>query len=144
MAIKTVSNMQLLAVLLLAAISAKLVYSQTAENLTQNACTNKISCHECIQASVCAWCAHPNFGNKPRCFQPNLSDFSGGCPEEYIYNPDNEQRLSIAKQLKRGDIEWGDGAVQIYPQRVHLKLRMSIFNNCSNYFQNVSYGFCCF
>ncbi|XP_055305267.1 integrin beta-PS isoform X2 [Sitodiplosis mosellana] len=104
MAIETISrrNMYLCAALLLVLVSANLVQSQFAEKLIQNPCVSKTNCHECIQAKSCAWCMHPDFGDKPRCFQPSLSPLTGGCPEEYTYDPDNIEILNETRQLTRG------------------------------------------
>lgn len=165
------------------------VQSQFApEKLIQNPCVSKTTCHECIQTKSCAWCKQPEFGDKPRCFQPSLTALTGSCPEEYTWNPDHEQRLVIARELTRAgsasisgggtrvsgasisessghehsessrgsysehtrysghgrsgfegayqhneNVEYGQVSesgqiVQIYPQRVNLKLRISKFN----------------
>lgn len=190
MAIETISrrNMYLCAALLIAFVSTNLVQSQFAEKLIQNPCVSKTNCHECIQAKSCAWCLDPEFGDKPRCFQPSLSSLTGGCPEEYTYNPDNIEVLVHKAQLTRGGsaatisgggsgqsiagessssqkesysrndysaeswnrqsqqkinqnsrksghhVEYGSyeesgRIIQIYPQRVSLKLRASMFPN---------------
>lgn len=145
---------------------------QFAEKLTaQNPCVSKVSCRECIQTKSCAWCLQPDFGDKPRCFQPSLSSFTGGCPEQYTWNPDHEERLLIREELTRagsssaaagaaygGSSSYGSSSssgsfssssssgssssshhhfgsasgqkiVQIYPQRVGLKLRISKLKN---------------
>lgn len=177
--------MYLCAVLVLFFVSANLVKSQFAEKLIQNPCVSKQTCHDCIQAKSCAWCLQPDFGDKPRCFQPSLSPLSGGCPEEYTYNPDNVEILAVKKELTRGgsatargsgrssasefwssshnesysrndysqesldtqrqqsvsqsgknsrkNVNYGSytesgNIVQIYPQRVQLKLRISTIN----------------
>lgn len=41
----------------------------------------------------------PDFGDKPRCFQPSLTAFTGGCPEEYTWNPDYEYSMFEHEQL---------------------------------------------
>lgn len=104
MAIEAISrrNMYLCVALLLVVVSANFVQSQFAEKLIQNPCVSKQNCHECIQAKSCAWCLQPDFGDKPRCFQPSLSPLTGGCPEEYTYNPDNVETLVKKVQLTRG------------------------------------------
>lgn len=140
----------------------------------QNPCASKATCHECIQTQACAWCMQPDFGKKQRCFQPSLTYRSMECQEEWIYNPDNIQMVSIARQLTRtgsmkgsaaaeymemasmysnssssswssgSSSSWGSSAgggssggsssasggqiTQIYPQRVNLKLRISMEN----------------
>lgn len=167
----TASVLVVLFVLLAAAGTAE---SQFPEKLTQNPCVSKTTCHDCIQTKSCAWCMQPDFGDKPRCFQPSLTAFTGGCPEEYTWNPDYEfsmyehEQLTIARgaavtgggsavsgvsisessssgssyrehieQSAGGSSHYsGSGAsfgsssasgkiVQMYPQRVGLKLRIS-------------------
>lgn len=177
--------MCLCAVLLLVIVSANLVQSQFAEKLIQNPCVSKQNCHECIQAKSCAWCLQPDFGDKPRCYQPSLSPLIGGCPEEFTWNPNNFEAFTIKKELTRGGVsargrgqssgggsyesgsssggysrsEYGEESynrqsqikadqssrksgqrvdygsytesgdiVQIYPQRVQLALRISMFH----------------
>lgn len=104
MANETISRRSLYvcAVLLLVVVLANFVQSQLAEKLIQNPCVSKQTCHDCIQAKSCAWCLQPDIGDKPRCFQPSLSPLSGGCPEEYTYNPDNVETLLVKKALSRG------------------------------------------
>lgn len=144
-----------------------IVQAQIAEKYTQNPCVNKRNCHECIQTQSCAWCMQPDFGERPRCFQPSYTTL-GACKEEFTWNPDNEQKLIINRELTRagsrnagGQMVYGGsyeansshsssfsshsstsyGAssrasasgsssgeiVQISPQRVNLKLRISKF-----------------
>lgn len=130
----------------------------------QNSCASKTTCRECIQTQSCAWCMQPDFDENPRCIEPSQSGSAGSCLEEYTWNPDNEQRLLINRELTRagsstGGGHWsgsysesnssssssssshsfaesngGSGAwgasgqqsiVQISPQRVGLKLRIS-------------------
>lgn len=165
-----------LAVLLVVLAAIGTVQSQFPEKLTQNPCVSKTSCHDCIQTKNCAWCMQPDFGEKPRCFQPSMTAFIGGCPVEYTWNPDYEFTTYESEQLTRtkGGMEAGGGQmmsggsieetktsgswyhehsessggsyhhssssssggsrysgsssgkiVQIYPQRVGLKLRIS-------------------
>lgn len=152
------------------------VGQQLAAKLVQNPCVNKRTCHECIQTQSCAWCMQPDHGDKPRCFQHSYSNI---CPEEYIWNPDTEQKFVLNRELTRaesigggfgGQMSYGSsymsnssysssmksaysssysassssrgyaGAssreiVQISPQRVGLKLRISMYlkklNNCN-------------
>ncbi|KAI9588865.1 integrin beta-PS isoform X2 [Glossina fuscipes] len=72
--------------------------AQLAAKLIQNPCVNKGNCHECIQTQSCAWCMRPDHGDKPRCFQHSYSNI---CPEEYIWNPDTEQKFIINRELTR-------------------------------------------
>lgn len=75
--------------------------SQLADKLTSNPCFSKTTCHDCIQTKSCAWCTAPDYGDKPRCFQPSLTSLFGGCPEEYTWNPDHEQRIILKEELTR-------------------------------------------
>lgn len=90
-----------LAVLFVLLAAADTVESQFPEKLTQNPCVSKTTCHDCIQTKNCAWCMQPDFGDKPRCFQPSLTAFTGGCPEEYTWNPDYEFSMYEHEQLTR-------------------------------------------
>lgn len=127
----------------------KLAHCQQQEKLTsQNPCVNKASCHECIQTPTCAWCSQPEYGEKNRCFQPNLEDPLKQCDEAYIYNPDNVfsvvDNRNLSKASKYHSSQSGAAAsssssssssgssygghseaVQISPQRVSLKLRIN-------------------
>lgn len=73
------------------------------QNILQNPCVSKSTCRECIETKSCAWCMQPtdDYGDKPRCFQPSLTSLTQTCPEEYTWNPDNEQRIVINRQLTR-------------------------------------------
>lgn len=133
--------------------------------LSQNPCVSKTTCSACIQTQKCAWCMQPDFGERPRCFQPDTKPATL-CPEEFVINPDNEQIMvrdyalsrggkalsgggmvsggSISEQesghssmsggssasggssMSGGRSGSGSGSVvQISPQHVHLKLRIS-------------------
>jgi integrin beta 1 len=117
-----------------------------------NPCTGKTDCGSCIQIDVCAWCMQPDFGDRPRCFQPDLKS-SSPCPEEFVFNPDNEQIMMSEAMLSRksalgqgsssgsmsghgsasggssghGSSSGSGSVVQISPQEVKLKLRISEF-----------------
>jgi protocadherin alpha len=67
----------------------------------QNPCISKTTCRECIQTQNCAWCLQPNFGDAPRCFQPDLKSMSNVCEEEFTWYPDNEQVLITNRELTR-------------------------------------------
>lgn len=94
-------NLYTSAVLLLVFVLARTAESQFPEKLIQNPCVSKTTCRDCIQTKSCAWCLQPDFGDKPRCFNPSLSAFAGGCPEEYTWNPDHEEHLLIREELTR-------------------------------------------
>ena len=143
-------------------------YGQYADKLSaeQNPCVSKTTCRDCIQTKSCAWCLEPDFGDRPRCFQPSLASITGSCPEQFTWNPDHEERILIREELTRagsaaggqsisgssysasgsssssgsysGSASFGGSSkgsahgsasssgkiVQIYPQRVGLKLRI--------------------
>lgn len=90
---------------------AKVGTSQISDKLNiQNSCVSKTTCRECIQTKNCAWCMQPDFGDKPRCFQPSLTSFAGSCLEEYTWNPDNEQRIFLNRELTRAGSASGGGS----------------------------------
>lgn len=82
-------------------ITINLAQSASYES-TPSSCASKLTCHECIQAKSCSWCMDPDYGDKPRCFQPTHDKSINTCSEEYTWDPDNEQRLEIAEELTRG------------------------------------------
>lgn len=92
--------------------------SEKAE-LHENVCSYKTTCASCIQTPKCAWCMQT-------CFQ---SDQEAPCAEEFVFNPNNAQSLIRNLPLSRGDRSGNSGssAVQIKPQHVQLKLRVSKF-----------------
>ena len=164
------SSIYFLALVLICSFGAIESQFGTSEKvaLFQNPCVSKTSCSGCIQTQNCAWCMQPDFGDRPRCFQPDLK-LATPCPEEFVVNPDNEQIMVRDYALSRGgkalsggtmvsggsvyEEESGSssmkggsqssggfresgggsssasgGVVQISPQEVHLKLRISEFD----------------
>lgn len=99
-----------------------------------NVCGSKSSCHECIQTKNCAWCMDPEF-SESRCFEPGVSSLTKGCPENYTWNPKSNHHVTLQKALTPGDMgtnrrsDHSDSQtiVQVYPQRVELKLRISSY-----------------
>lgn len=67
----------------------------------QNPCGSKITCHECIQTQKCAWCMQPDFGERPRCFDPAIKSTNNVCDEEFIWYPDNEQIMFMNEELTK-------------------------------------------
>ncbi|CAG9834766.1 unnamed protein product [Diabrotica balteata] len=122
-----------------------IVKAQIAPKIsTPNSCALKERCGECIQTPGCAWCYDPNFGNEPRCFDPELKfQQHKKCPEEFVFFPDNIQNFvtnleltkvhkgvidgdkTIAKGIGESYNAGGvrDKMVQVAPQRIRLKLR---------------------
>lgn len=82
-------------------ITPQNLFGQSDKITHQNPCVSKTTCHDCIQTQNCAWCLQPDFGDRPRCFQPDLKT-NFGCPEEYTFNPDNEQTFIDQRSLTRG------------------------------------------
>lgn len=112
MAIDSISRQSwYLCAVLLVAITSKLVQSASYES-TASSCASKQNCHECIQTKSCSWCLQPDYGDKPRCFQPSHDKSINNCAEEYTWDPDNEQRLVIAEELTRGGIAQSSGGGQ--------------------------------
>lgn len=171
-------SIYLVAVVLLSAFGAiESQFGIEKAALFQNPCVSKTSCSACIQTQKCAWCMQPEFGDRPRCFQPDVKP-STPCPEEFVINPDNEQILIRGAALSRGSKATSGGGgrvsggtyeeeesghssmsgsssasggssmsggasgsgsgsvVQITPQHVHLKLRISEITNNSIRLQN--------
>lgn len=166
-------NIYLIASALFLSFVAVLVPSTNGQfsdklSAAQNPCVSKSTCRDCIQTKSCAWCLEPDFGDRPRCFQPSLASITGSCPEQYTWNPDHEEQIVIKEELTRAGKSAGGGVhasgsaysasssssssssysgstvfggssrgsshgsasssgkiVQVYPQRVGLKLRIS-------------------
>jgi integrin beta 1 len=163
------SSIYFLGAFVLISIFSAIESQSSSLALTQNPCVTKANCGSCIQTQKCAWCMQPEFGDRPRCFQPDINA-AKGCPEEYVVNPDNEQLIERGWGLSRGGGQSSDGGtmvsggsvyeeesghssmsgsssasggssmsgsssgsssggvVQITPQRVNLKLRISEFS----------------
>ncbi|XP_072388353.1 integrin beta-PS-like [Diabrotica undecimpunctata] len=103
-------------------------------------CALKERCGECIQTPECAWCYDPDFGNEPRCFEPELKfQRLKKCAEEFVLFPDNIQNVvtnleltkahngdktivgRIGRSFNAGGVR--DKMVPVAPQRIRLKLR---------------------
>lgn len=121
----------------------------------------------------------PEFGDRPRCFQPDLRPATL-CPEEFVVNPDNEEIMKRNAQLSKGGRQissggmasggsyeesgsshssmaghgsasgsasgsggsYGSGGVvQVSPQHVNLKLRISKLKELHNYAVGLKYLF---
>lgn len=109
MAIDSISRQSwYMCAVLLVVITSNLVKSASYES-TSSSCASKLNCHECIQTKSCSWCLQPDYGDKPRCFQPSHDKSINNCAEEYTWDPDNEQRLVIAEELTRGGIAQSGG-----------------------------------
>ncbi|XP_055388340.1 integrin beta-PS isoform X2 [Condylostylus longicornis] len=70
------------------------------DKYTHNPCISKSSCRECIRTKSCAWCMKEDFGDSPRCFEPSVPSYRQ-CPEEFIVNPDNEEKILFGRNLTR-------------------------------------------
>lgn len=88
-------------------------YGQHSDKLStaQNPCVTKKTCRDCIQTKSCAWCLEPEVGDRPRCFQPSLTSITGGCPEQYTWNPDHEEHILIREELTRAGKSAAGGSV---------------------------------
>lgn len=106
--------------------------------LFQNPCVSKTSCSACIQTQKCAWCIQPDFGDRPRCFQPDLKPATP-CLEEFIVNPDNEQITVRGEALSRGGVTFGGGMVNGFDISGHEEGESSISGN-SNSASGGSFG----
>lgn len=121
---------------------------EKAQAYTQSSCASKETCSSCIQTPNCAWCAQDDFGDRPRCFQPDLKPATS-CDEAFVVDPGNEMALlqnnaltrgggmyeesyhgehsssSRGSSSKGGSSSASGGVTQISPQHVDLKLRVS-------------------
>lgn len=175
-------SVYLYAVLLLVIVSGNFVQTeyQSKQSHLTSSCSSKTTCHDCIRAKSCVWCSQPDFGDRPRCFEPAIvRDY---CKEEFEYNPSSTQEMVQSEHLtvkdasaaqaqmlssiyresqstksgysssnysshsyksqststsqgrsyaeeSKGSYSHSEGGkiVQIYPQRVKLQLRISMF-----------------
>lgn len=92
-----------------------------------SSCTNQNTCNECIQTKGCFWCLKLTFGfeDSPRCL--STDSMNGSCERNFIENPINEHNITMRKPLTQRWPTKGQEIVQIYPQRMSLKLRISKF-----------------
>lgn len=122
----------LIPIIILFACLIKLSLNQTAPS---DSCFTQNTCHECIQAKGCSWCAKPSLdptvsdGN--RCFSSSGHPLE--CEAKFLVNPKNEQNVLEEKpltkiggpRLRTGLTRDGQEIVQISPQKIGLKLRLS-------------------
>lgn len=90
-----------------------------------NPCLSKETCSDCITSNAqCAWCKQDGFSaemGKRRCdLVQNLARH--GCHESQIYHPGHFIQKIIDEELSNKTRDEAD-AVQIKPQRVHLRLK---------------------
>ncbi|XP_069683530.1 integrin beta-PS isoform X2 [Periplaneta americana] len=134
-------------VLLLVTLPAVLSQGEKKHS-SQDPCASKTTCHDCIRTPTCAWCSEPwdltdrRYLERKRCFLPTaISSHSFQCQREFMVNPSNDYRLLEKKALTNATAIkktsshtytqssynrtsfHEEEAIQIYPQRVSLKLR---------------------
>lgn len=100
-----------------------------------DSCSGKTNCGSCIQTKECAWCKEPNFGDNPRCFNFNSTN---KCSESSTVAPKNNLTI-IKDESLTGKTKTSDSnpkVVQIRPQEVKIKLRISEFHR--EIFQKIS------
>lgn len=90
-----------------------------------NPCLSKETCSECITSNaMCAWCKQDGFSSelgRRRCdYVRNLD--RGGCHESQIYHPGHFIQKLVDEELSNKTSNEYD-AVQMRPQRVHLRLK---------------------
>lgn len=107
---------------ILASLFLTLVTAQSIDS-----CTDQNTCNECIQTRGCAWCLKLISGldDSPRCH--SMVSIDQICVKSFIENPRNASIVSENRKLTQGRAKPGEKIVQIYPQRMNLKLRISEF-----------------
>lgn len=111
------------------------VAPKISDNVVQDHCAGKQTCHQCIQAKDCAWCMDPNASDAKRCFH---AASNSSCQQNFIWNPQATQELIDDRELTVADFNrttntQDDDIVQIRPQRIKLKLRISKFSKTISY-----------
>lgn len=100
---------------------------QTAKSYS---CKNKDRCYKCIQTAGCAWCKDEGKDIETRCFNP-ITDVDSRKSCEDIYDPETEflmirnESLTASTDRPIGSVE--KNIIQLYPQEVDLKMRISEF-----------------
>lgn len=94
-----------------------------SEKGSANPCTTMESCGQCIRAHAdCAWCSEDDFtleGNSRCDLMTNLGNSK--CDRSYLVFPQHSMEKVLDKELSNKGTQ--EGAVQLKPQRVHLKLK---------------------
>lgn len=88
----------------------------------QNPCLSRETCSACIISNgQCAWCRQDGYTH-PRCDLPSKHE-QNNCHSSQIYNPRHEITRQIDEELTINKTNNEEDAIQIKPQRVHLKIR---------------------
>ncbi|XP_018572183.1 integrin beta-PS isoform X2 [Anoplophora glabripennis] len=100
---------------LILSVISTIVIAQIPQRYTsQNPCTTKLKCHECIQTPSCAWCTDPEYKGSARCFQPAAGIISNKlCREKFVLNPDNILRVIENLALTRAQSVSGGGGSMV-------------------------------
>lgn len=100
-------------------IYSSAVINVQSQNVTIDLCNSKMSCRDCIQIQNCAWCLESNYSH-PRCYNEQKTECKN------FWYPVNSGE--ITEQLPTTQKKSSDPLekiVQISPQRVSIKLRIS-------------------
>lgn len=110
---------------------------QILAQYSTDSCSNQNTCHECIQSKGCVWCSKPSLdqgsSDEARCFSNQASI---DCESKHVVNPQNEVQVISEKPLTKtdgvklrtgetGDERSVEDIIQITPQKLSLKLRLS-------------------
>lgn len=105
-------------------ISSGVIEAQSQNVTVHHSCNTKTKCSDCIQSPYCAWCLQTNYDKGPRCYHNTQTT---ECKENY-YPENNEKiikKLPLTKTKSSSSDPSTPDIVQISPQRVSLKLRIS-------------------
>lgn len=107
-------------------ISLEFDEAQSESVTVHDSCSTKMSCRACIQTQNCAWCLQTSYENRTRCFQPGLR-ITDDCTLKWY--PRNEENITeespLTQKQSSSSVPLSKNIVQISPQRVSLKLRIS-------------------
>lgn len=102
-------------------ISLGVIETQSQNGTIHYSCNTKTKCSDCIQSPFCAWCLQTNYDKGPRCYH---SSQNNECIDNW--NPQNEEKVIKQLPLTKGKSNPSTlDIVQISPQRISLKLRIS-------------------
>lgn len=96
--------------------------SQSSDKSSSNPCVTKETCGQCIRAAAdCAWCTEDDYTSDGSRRCDYIGNLARGCNETNVVFPKSDFEKTQNTELSNKGTK--EGAVQIKPQRVHLKLK---------------------
>lgn len=92
-----------------------------------NPCVDQNTCSKCIQTKGCAWCLELLSGEADAVRCHPKDSIKKLCSNSQIEDPLNAFTITKERTLTQQKAKSGEEIVQIFPQRMNLKLRISEF-----------------